>query len=1571
MKKLYFLKSAFFLIAIFANMQSAKSQSFIDVLTNNLNAYHLVKTPEKVYLQFDKVLYTPGEKVWFKTYLVNGVNHKLNGKSSFVYVELLNPNGTVKVKKNLHLLDGISYDFFELDGNIKGGIYKIRAYTLWMKNFDDAPIFEKNIIVQKVLIPKVLLTLDFDKEAYGAGQHVIADLEIKDLTNEPLKFYPVIAKILIDNNLLTEVNLTTDVEGLLNIPFDLPENLTSNDGILTVSLVYDNQIESITRSIPIVLNNIDLVFFPEGGYIVAGTQNRIAFEALNEYGLPADVEGVILDQNNNIVQSFSSFHQGMGAFTFVPNYNNTYKAKILKPQELDTLYDLPASFSGGFVLTYKNTTSSSLNFDVYASARQRGFIVATIRDSIRYMINVNLSSGINNFAIPNNKLTDGIVRITLFNAAGAPECERLVYYGTVSPMQVKITVPKNRYGINEPTDLQISTSYNGKPVSADLSLSIVDDKNITFIDDKQDNILSWFLMSSELKGKIYEPSYYFDADEDSSLLALDYLLMTHGWRGFKWKDILNTKPAVTIAAETNASFAGQVFDNFSNKGVMAEVWVFELDNDHRAASLETTKDGYFYFTNIDPTSRYQIVAKTKRRNHNGISIIEKDNFDPQIIKIVAGITDTNFNFIKWDYQLVAQNYNNSIDNKRFISDTLGVPVIQPQAQIVSDISVRDIQFNNDNSDLMFNQIDDAQLDEVVVTALGIKTDAKSVGYSVQDVSGDFLTSVALQGKVAGVNITNSSGAVGASSRIVLRGNSTIVPDGNPLIVVDGVPLDFQISIDNTINSAVDPSQIQNISFIEGNTSSVLYGTRAQNGAIVISTTNSNIYDMNSIDKNRSSWLIKQPKYSITNDYTSRVYYNTKEYWQQVNQSTVRNATVYWNADVRTDASGNATVSVFCPDEVSSYKITTEGVSANGNIGRAEAVMNVVKPVSIITKIPYELTYNDTISIPVVVKNSTLNEINGQLVVNHTTNFKLLGNRMENIVVSGDTSVKVNFTFVALPQPGVGRIKINFNHPDYPEEFEYDVKVNPKGFPIVQSFSSDAQKETFIFNIDEPLTGSLTGSFTLYVNVLDDMLSGLAGMLRAPMGCFEQTTSFTYPNILVLDILQQTGNSDQQLQQTALNYIDAGYKRLTGFETAQKGFEWFGNTPPHEGLTSMGIMEFTDMKRVYGGVDENMLQRTKDWLMTRRDGNGNFNFSTKFLHTWITNQEVTNAYVVFALAKSGIDEIEKEYQHAKNEAVSSKDPYRLGLIANAAFYLNKNDDLDELIQEIDNQLSNKSFNELTIAPSITSSTGTSLKIETASLYLMALLKQDIKNNFQIEQTLSYLYSNRTNGYFGSTQGTILALSALSDYYKLFTGNPDDNIDVLITINGTEIRKTFNKSDRANLSIDNLSDYITTDGQQVITVKFLSDETIPYSVDFGWHSLHLSPDNQCKIALQTGLQNQNVKVGDNVRMDVFIENTSDEVVPMTVAEIGIPSGLSLQPWQLQEFSKKQLWDYYEIFDGKLVVYYTALDANEKRHIKLDLKADLSGVFTAKASSAYLYYTNEYKDWNKGTLVWIVDM
>lgn len=281
------LLGAFVLLDLPTQPVVLQGDGFTEEIEQKLAKYQQQRSEEKIYVHTDKPLYFPGENIWFVGYLqAVGENAKI-ATSDILYIELLNPQGKVIQKKILPVIKGkVKGDFF-LASTLSGGLYKLRTYTQWMKNFGESHYFSKTITLQKVLKPNLLLKLDFQRKAYGAGAEIAAVLLARDLKDQPIAFQYVRYQVQLAGKLYKEGQALTDGKGKAVIQERLPKTLTTSDGVLNLIVSNGAGIsESVTRSIPIVLNNISLDFFPEGGHWVDGVPGKMAFKAVNEFGKP-------------------------------------------------------------------------------------------------------------------------------------------------------------------------------------------------------------------------------------------------------------------------------------------------------------------------------------------------------------------------------------------------------------------------------------------------------------------------------------------------------------------------------------------------------------------------------------------------------------------------------------------------------------------------------------------------------------------------------------------------------------------------------------------------------------------------------------------------------------------------------------------------------------------------------------------------------------------------------------------------------------------------------------------------------------------------------------------------------------------------------------------------------------------------------------------------------------------------------------------------------------------------------------------------------------------------------------
>lgn len=296
---------------------------------------------EKTYIQTNHVFYKPGEEMYFKIYTVKAENNLPADQSKAVNFELTDPSGTVVKKAKYEITSGYSEGYFYFNSDMKGGIYKLRAFTNWMQNEDGKNAFEKEITLQKIVSPRILMKLEFPKKGYGAGDEVLADFSMRSLSNLPIPFYEGDYTVIHNGEKISEGKLITDKEGKNQLKFRLPAVLKASDALLTIKINFDGFTESISRNIPIVLNKLDVKFMPEGGTFINGIEQNIAYKILDEFEKPVDATLEIFNQNHQKITETSAYNFGMGNFLLTPKKGENYYAKVLKPENISAVYPLP------------------------------------------------------------------------------------------------------------------------------------------------------------------------------------------------------------------------------------------------------------------------------------------------------------------------------------------------------------------------------------------------------------------------------------------------------------------------------------------------------------------------------------------------------------------------------------------------------------------------------------------------------------------------------------------------------------------------------------------------------------------------------------------------------------------------------------------------------------------------------------------------------------------------------------------------------------------------------------------------------------------------------------------------------------------------------------------------------------------------------------------------------------------------------------------------------------------------------------------------------------------------------
>jgi uncharacterized protein YfaS (alpha-2-macroglobulin family) len=679
-------------------------------------------------------------------------------------------------------------------------------------------------------------------------------------------------------------------------------------------------------------------------------------------------------------------------------------------------------------------------------------------------------------------------------------------------------------------------------------------------------------------------------------------------------------------------------------------------------------------------------------------------------------------------------------------------------------------------------------------------------------------------------------------------------------------------------------------------------------------------------------------------------------------------TIYWNPNIAIDRTGVAQIQFYASDDITSFRTTVEGISSDGTIGRSETNFYTQLPFVLSTKIPVEVVTGDQLNLPVTLKNNTSHALGGTIQVTTSEGLKLIQKINEVQTIMPNEAKTLLLKYEVLNTIGEATVTITFKSCGLGDSFSQNIKIVGKGFPAQLAFAGQDIEKEFKFELNDIVDGTLTASLTAFPNVVSDLMKGVEGILREPTGCFEQTSMSSYPNVMVLDYLKSTDSKDDKTIGKATALLDKGYDRLITFESKDKGYEWFGANPGHEALTAYGLMQFNDMKKVGKTIDNKMMDRTAKWLMDKRDGKGGFARSAQALDNFgRAKKEITDAYIVYALSEAGFTDIKKEFETAYQYGLTSKDNYVMALMASAAFNLNEKSKGENLIKILLSQ-QEKDGNWLGAEHSITYSQGKSLIIQTTSLAIMALLKSENNAGIAINNGVQYIVASRDgNGTFGNTQGTVLALKALTTYAKM-SKKTNESGTLVIYIDGKKVgEKPYLAGEREAITINNLAPFLAANGQHTAKVKYVgAHNPLPYSLAINWNTSLPVSANECVVDLKTTLSANNMQVGETVRLAAQLSNKKNEGIATTIAIIGIPAGLSVQPWQLKELQEKKAFDYYEIIGNKLVLYYRCMAPNLIKEINFDLKAEIPGNYQASASSAYLYYTNEYKTWCAGESV-----
>ncbi|HUQ67196.1 MAG TPA: hypothetical protein VM101_13625 [Flavitalea sp.] len=762
--------------------------------------------------------------------------------------------------------------------------------------------------------PQEKLYLHFDRPYYNAGETIWFKSYIFSANMPSLISKTVYADLVDEKGNIIDRKIAPVVMSSAAASFDLPSNLSSStvyiraytDWMLNFdsSFIYTKAIPVIQEKTPsakrIIPKNF-LQFFPEGGDLVSGVESRVAFKATDIHGLPYNIVGEITDSKGKSVTKISSMHDGMGFFIIKPEIKEQYKATWKDALGKIQQTPLPAAKKDGYVLMITQD-ASSVKFlisrpegEVISDASVT--VVGQMQQQLVYMAKANiLKAPTVRGSIPIDKIPAGILQLTIFSPDKKPLAERIVFVNRQDYYFITdLNSPLKGFDKRRKNVIQVDVPDT---IRTNLSVAVTD-AGINPHLEGEDDIFSNVLLTSDIKGYIHNPAYYFSNESDSVRNHLDLVMMTNGWRRFKWPDVLAGKFPATDH---------QPADYLTVRGKVNGLTKQELVNKEISAILEVNKKQEFVNIPVAPDGTFQLdgllffdTAKLYYQFNNDKDKIltSRANFDVKsnLLKIpFAAKNDTNLVYRTvmppkevWAGNLALSGKNQAVADARKKVQTLESVTVTARQKTKKQL-----------------------LDEQYTSGFFAAGDAYTFDLS-DDMTAQASTSVLnyLQGKVAGLQITG----MGPSAQMSWRG-------GTPSLFLNEMSSD--LSLIQNLNMA-------DIAYIKV-FRPPFFGAQGggSGGAIAVYTKKgANLFnDVKGLDFAKISGYNSEKQF-YSPDYSKYDEHHTDGDYR---------ATLYWNPFILTDKTSRRQVFTFYNNDITRrFRVVIEGCDEQGRLTRIEKI----------------------------------------------------------------------------------------------------------------------------------------------------------------------------------------------------------------------------------------------------------------------------------------------------------------------------------------------------------------------------------------------------------------------------------------------------------------------------------------------------------------------------------------------------------------------------------------------------------------------------------------------------------
>ncbi|MFY0653232.1 MAG: TonB-dependent receptor plug domain-containing protein [Cyclobacteriaceae bacterium] len=646
-------------------------------------------------------------------------------------------------------------------------------------------------------------------------------------------------------------------------------------------------------------------FFPEGGYLVDNLLNQVGIKVSDKYGNSVDIEGSIENENHDKIGPLKKTKFGIGSFKVIPKENRNYYASFTHNGKSHRI-KLPESKAQGHILHVINNNKDNLYLHIQTNIKgglHGAYVIGHTRGVVSFSKGNLPDAPSLKFSVKKNLLQEGIIQLTLFAANGEPLCERLAYIESEKSLyDIALNTDQENYGLRKKVTTQIQLNgINQKPLSGQFSMAVT---NSDLIDQttNTDNIGTYLLLTSDLRGKIENPKYYFDKNNEERVASLDNLLLTQGWRRFVWKQVLNDSlPQMTYYAENGFNFSGTLTNTLSNKPHPGRVSVMTKSAvNFGLKEFDTNDEGRFVLGGYQffDTTKVFIQAKSKkvkkRKKKKGD---DKLKFSDQI-----NITLDEYSNPDVDKSLWSLAYHENIPTTlyKYLNETSRLKTTLAEYEagtktiVLEGIDISSTREVREEDDPFYRP----------GNILG-RPDARLVPDSINVLSGNIFST--LLPRIAGVAVSGEFG----TPVVRIRGNGAA-----PLFLLDNIPTEVNVLMG---------IPIINIAFIDVlKNPSPIYGGRGAGGVIAVFLKTGKDYARSSYAPNTLN--VEHSGYYKVKEFYSPDYATPKPEHKKPDYRT----TLFWEPNVNIDSTGTVQVSFYTGDIEANYNVELEGISANGD-----------------------------------------------------------------------------------------------------------------------------------------------------------------------------------------------------------------------------------------------------------------------------------------------------------------------------------------------------------------------------------------------------------------------------------------------------------------------------------------------------------------------------------------------------------------------------------------------------------------------------------------------------------------